>query len=170
MNKTLLISASLVILTLSACSKTKTEAVVPPVTTTPTPVTTPPVTTAPDPRPANSLCNSSEKILFNCQISSANRTVSVCSSSTLSNIQYRYGSDAYTLDMRFPQDPSTDRNALSYSSEGLGFSNGSIRYQLYTQGTSAGVKTFWSTDPSRNKILPCTGTITNQLDQLQGVL
>ena len=177
MKKFTLIPASLVILALSACTS-KTETLDPvisaPVVTGE--ITTPVITTPAIPvptRPANSLCNADETILFNCQMASSDKTISVCASSDLNNhsgyLQYRYGSNATGVDMRFPQDPSASQSVFNLETDGLSFNNGSIKYKVYTNG-SAGIKTFWAKDPSRNKILPCAGTVTNQLQQLNGVL
>ncbi|MDQ7090182.1 MAG: hypothetical protein Q9M50_05985 [Methylococcales bacterium] len=187
MKNSILIPASLIVLALSACSNTKTPDTTIATPTTPnnttTPVATPPVATppvatipsqpAPVARPANSLCNANEQVLFNCDMAAGGKTVSVCASNGLTNtsgsLQYRYGSDAYNVDMRFPQDSSAAQSLFSYDSQGLSFNNGSIKYQVYTQG-SAGIKTFWAKAPSRNKVLPCAGTVTNQLQLLNGVL
>jgi hypothetical protein len=181
MKNFILIPASLAILALSACTsntETPDPATSAPVvirdTTTTTPVETTPVVTTPVvTRPANSLCSADETVLFNCQMASGNKTVSVCASSDLSNsggyLQYRYGSNATMVDMRFPQDSSASQSVFNLGADGLSFNNGSIKYKVYTDG-SAGIKTFWAKDPSRNKVLPCVGTVTNQLQQLNGVL
>jgi len=184
MKNFILIPASLAILALSACTgNTKTPdpttsaPVVKDDTTTPIKTTTPVETTPAVPivvtRPANSLCSADETVLFNCQMASGDKTVSVCASSDLSNsggyLQYRYGSNATMVDMRFPQDPSASQSVFNLVADGLSFNNGSIKYKVYTDG-SAGIKTFWAKDPSRNKVLPCAGTVTNQLQQLNGVL
>lgn len=185
MKNLILMSTSLTILALSACSNTeKPDSTTPPPVATSTETTTS-STTAIDPvttsssfstetaTAANSLCKTNEKVLFNCQMASADKTLSVCASDDLTNnsgyLQYRYGSDANTIDMRFPKDRSTSQSVFSYSTQGLSFNNGSIKYRVYTQG-SAGIKTFWARDPSRNKTLPCRGTVTNQLSQLEGIL
>jgi hypothetical protein len=106
-------------------------------------------------------------------MASGDKILSVCASDNLTNssgyLQYRYGSSANTVDMYFPKDKRTSQSVFSYSSEGLSFNNGSIKYRVYTQG-SAGVKTFWAKDVSRNKTLPCQGAVTNQLNKLQGIL
>ncbi len=173
MKKFILIPASLAILALSACtSNTET-----PDPTISAPVVTAPVVTTPSvpvvTRPANSLCSADETVLFNCQMASGNKTVSVCASSGLSNssgsLQYRYGSNATMVDMRFPQDSSASQSVFNLEANGLSFNNGSIKYKVYTDG-SAGIKTFWAKDSSRNKVLPCAGTVTNQLQQLNSVL
>ena len=187
MKNSILIPASLVILALSACTsntETPDPTISAPVVTgdtATTPVeTTPVVTTTPSvpavvTRPANSLCSADETVLFNCQMASGDKTVSVCSSSDLSNsggyLQYRYGSNATIVDMRFPQDSSASQSVFNLSADGLSFNNGSIKYKVYTDADgSAGIKTFWAKDASRNKVLPCVGTVTNQLQQLNGVL
>ena len=177
MKNFILMPASLAILALSACTSntetpdpaTSAPVVIGDTTTITTPVETTPVVT----RPANSLCNADETVLFNCLMASGDKTVSVCGSSGLSNntgyLQYRYGSNATMVDMRFPQDPSASQSVFNLGTDGLSFNNGSIKYKVYTDG-SAGIKTFWAKDPSRNKVLPCTGTVTNQLQQLNGIL
>jgi hypothetical protein len=180
MKKSLLMSACFAIFALSGCTNTKTpenNGTNPTPTNptqnqnTPTPINT--GTKSPS-RPENSLCNANEKVIFNCKMEKDNNTLSVCASNNLNDsnsyVQYRYGVDKYNVGMRFPKDLSVSKRAFQLSSQGLGFKNGSIRYQLYTQGDSAGVKTFWATAPNRNKTLPCRGTITNQLDLLNSVL
>lgn len=178
MKKFILIPVSLAIFALSACTgntETPDPAISAPVVTGDT--TTTPVVTPPSPpvviRPTNSLCSADETVLFNCQMATGDKTVSVCASSNLSNsggyLQYRYGSNATMVDMRFPQDPNASQSMFNLDTDGLTFNNGSIKYKVYTNG-SAGIKTFWATDPSRNKVLPCVGTVTNQLQQLNGVL
>ncbi|MCK5872187.1 MAG: hypothetical protein KAG26_05130 [Methylococcales bacterium] len=186
MKNSILIPASLVILALSACSNTDKPAITTDVATdgtttttttggnTSTTTTDTSTTTQAAARPANSLCNSNETVLFSCQMASGNKVLSVCGSESLSGresyVQYRYGSDAYTIDMSFPKDLSVSKRSFQYTSDGLSFNNGSIRYQLYTQGNSAGVKTFWAKSPGRNKVLPCAGNVFNQLDQIIDVL
>ncbi len=172
MKHSILIPASLAILALSACSdniETPAPDVSVPIVTIPTTPTQP----LPVARPANSLCNANEIVLFNCQIGSGDKTVSVCASSDLSNssgsLQYRYGSNAYSVDMRFPQDSNASQSLFNLETNGLSFNNGSIKYKIYTDGT-AGIKTFWAKDTSRNKVLPCSGTVTNQLQKLNSVL
>jgi hypothetical protein len=180
MKNFILIPASLAILALSACTsntETPDPATSAPVVTGNTTTTPPPVVTTPSApvvtRPANSLCSADETVLFNCQMASGDKTVSVCASSNLSHsggyLQYRYGSNATMVDMRFPQDSSASQSVFNLETNGLSFNNGSIKYKVYTDG-SAGIKTFWAKDPSRNKVLPCIGTVTNQLQQLNGVL
>ena len=196
MKKSILISASLAILALSACDNTKppvtdgTTVAVNPTTTnntggntttnntggnTTTTTTTTDKGTQSQPRPANSLCNANEKVMFNCKMENGNKTLSVCASENLqdsnSYVQYRYGTDPYTIDMRHPKDLRVSKTAFQLSSQGLSFNTGgSIRYQVFAQGSKAGVKTFWAKAPNKNRTLPCKGTITNNLDQLNGVL
>ncbi len=182
MKNFILISTSITLLALSACTNTETpdpvkpDPVVTNNTTTPAVDTTSVVTPPSVPvvtRPSNSLCNADETVLFNCEMASGDKTVSVCASSNLSNtsgyLQYRYGSNVAVIDMRFPQDLGASQSVFNLEADGLSFNNGSIKYKVYTNG-SAGIKTFWAKSPSRNKVLPCTGTVTNQLQQLNGVL
>lgn len=179
MKNYILIPASLVVLALSACggdskkSAPDTTTTPPPVTATQPAVTQPPATqqsvAAAPTVVANSLCNANEKVLFNCQINT--KTVSVCASSNLSKnngyLQYRFGTKAQA-DLVYPQTYS--QNSFSYNGQDLSFNKGSIKYQVYTQG-SAGIQTFWEKAPSKNKTYPCNGsTVTNQLQQLNGVL
>ncbi|MCK5728063.1 MAG: hypothetical protein KAG10_11360 [Methylococcales bacterium] len=188
MKNSLLISASLAILTLSACDNTKPPVVDGTTTTTTTGGTTDTTTststdtttgtstsTSAATRPSNSLCNSNETVLFSCQMAKGNKVLSVCGSESLSGresyVQYRYGSDPYTIDLSFPKDLSVSKRSFQYTSDGLSFNvSKNIRYQLYTQGSSAGVKTFWAKSPKKNRTLPCGGDVFNQLDKVTKVL
>ncbi|MCK4493846.1 MAG: hypothetical protein KAU26_07300 [Methylococcales bacterium] len=184
MKNSILIPTSFVILALSACSNNNkpivtTDGTTTTVTTsgntnTTTSTTDTSTSTSTPARPSNSLCNTNETVLFSCQMASGSKVLSVCGSESLSGresyVQYRYGSDAYAIDMNFPKDLSISKRSFQYTSDGLSFNNGSIRYQLYTQGDSAGVKTFWAKSPGRNKVLPCAGNVFNQLDQIIDVL
>ena len=183
MKKHLLISTSLVVLALTACSSTDKQ---PPVTDQQPivnqqpidqqPITTQPVTQDPVQQPvavANSLCNANEQVLFNCQIAGKASIVSVCGSSNLSKsagyLQYRYGTSS-KLDLEFPANQSTSKSDFMFDGRNISFNRGNIKYQVYTQG-SAGIQTFWATAPNRNKTYPCDGaSVTNQLQKLNGVL
>lgn len=187
MKNSILIPISLVLLSLSACDNTKdpiiaTDVATDGTTTTATTGGNTTTTTTTDTsantqaaaRPANSLCNTNETVLFSCQMATGNKVLSVCGSESLSGresyVQYRYGTDPYTIDMSFPKDLSVSKRSFQYNSEGLSFKNGSIGYKLYTQGNSAGVKTFWAKSPKRNRTLPCAGNVFNQLNKIIDVL
>jgi hypothetical protein len=129
-------------------------------------VVTPPVVTETTESLSPSLCQTAEKTVFNCLIGSENKTVSVCAASDGSYLQYRYGLDNNNIDMVFPKTEPNSRKQFQYDAAGLSFNNGSIQYQIYTQGRSAGVKTFWAKAPQKNKDLACVGQITNKLNEL----
>ena len=65
-----------------------------------------------------SLCESTEKIVFNCSIEKANKIVSLCSSKELTNdrgyLQYRFGLPG-KIELEFPKQREQTQSAFKYS-------------------------------------------------------
>ena len=90
---------------------------------------------------AESLCESTETIIFSCQLKEGGKFVSICSSKDLSFdhgfLQYRYGG-LNDIELRYPQDAQGSKSNFYYASYGrtdlsafvLGFTNNGYQYEI----------------------------------------
>ncbi|HMF56858.1 MAG TPA: hypothetical protein VK619_10995 [Pyrinomonadaceae bacterium] len=69
-------------------------------------------------RSANSLCNSNEMVVFNCQIAGRGKLVSLCSSRPLSKqqgyLQHRFGRPG-AIELEYPRERQNTQTAFKYS-------------------------------------------------------